>query len=116
MSVACGGGDSASQAADSGAAAPGASPEVQDWVRQIDELLVVPQDEYPNGVVVSNAFEELLKQVTLQEHTLRMDRTAKSLGYFIATGHSLGWYPQESDIAKLAEEWQKVRPDVLAGP
>ncbi|MAE94112.1 MAG: hypothetical protein CL910_05575 [Deltaproteobacteria bacterium] len=94
----------------------GASREVQDLVADIDEMLVVPQDEYPDGNAYSYAFEQLFDAVVKQRRTLRTNQVSQNMGYFIATGHGIGWDPQEEDVESLARDWREFRPDVLAGP
>ena len=79
-------------------------------------MLVVPRSDYPDGDALSGVFEQLFDAVVEQRRTLRTDRVTKKLGYFIATGHGIGWNPQEADIESLARDWQEFRPDVLAGP
>jgi hypothetical protein len=93
-----------------------ASPEVRSLVAEIDSMLVVPQDQYPNGGELSAVFERLLDAVFKEKRTLRTDRVTKHLGYFIASGHGIGWNPQEDDIERLGRDWRELRPDVLAGP
>ena len=93
----------------------GASVEVQRLVAEIDTMLAVPQEEYPDGNDYSAVFEQLFDAVVQQQRTLRTDRVAKNMGYFIATGHGIGWDPQQADIERLAANWSEFRPDVVAG-
>ena len=61
-------------------------------------------------------FEELFSEVVKQRRTLRTNKVSQNMGYFIATGHGIGWDPQEEDVQRLAGAWSEFRPDVLAGP
>lgn len=94
----------------------GASPEVQEIGAEIDEMLAMPQDEYPGGNDFSAAFDELFAAVIEQERSLRTHQVAQNMGYFIATGHGIGWDPQQEDLERLARDWREFRPEVLAGP
>jgi hypothetical protein len=107
---------SPAESASDAAAEVGASPEVQRLVAEIDSMLVVPQGDYPDGNEFSGVFDQLLDAAIKQRRTLRTHRVAQNLGYFIATGHGIGWNPQEADIERLAQDWREFRPDVLAGP
>jgi len=106
----------AAASAPAAASEAGASPEVRSLVAEIDSMLIVPQDQYPNGDELSAVFEELLDAVFEEKRTLRTDRVTKHLGYFIATGHGIGWDPQEADLERLGRDWRELRPEVLAGP
>jgi len=107
---------SPAEPASAAASEVGASPEVQRLVAEIESMLVVPQSDYPDGNEFSAVFEQLFDAVVKQRRTLRTNRVTQNLGYFIATGHGIGWDPQEADIERLAQDWREFRPDVLAGP
>lgn len=108
---------SAGESAPAAAAAEvGASPEVQKLVAEIDGMLAVPQDRYPDGNAYSAVFEELLGAVQRQDRSLRTTQVAQNMGYFIAHGHGIGWDPKEADVARLARDWKEFRGTVLAGP
>ncbi len=90
-------------------------PEMQQLVGEIDALLAVPQDEYPQGDEVSYAFERVFDLVTRRPRTLRTDEIQKWLPWFIAHGHGLGWNAKQSDVERIAREWQGLRARLVDG-
>lgn len=91
-------------------------PTIAALVAEIDELLAMPQDEYPDGSAVSGSFELLLERVLAEPNSLWKTEVSQSMGWFLARGHALGWNPEEDDFRVIAGHWRGFRERVLEGP